>query len=58
MDQSTRAWDRPELTVIVRGRPEEAILAACKVEGGDGPTNTFHRCQQPCSNPCSDPTGS
>lgn len=25
-----RTWVKPELIVLVRGRPEEAVLAACK----------------------------
>jgi hypothetical protein len=27
-------WQKPELTVLARSRPEEAVLAACK--GGNG----------------------
>ena len=31
MDESTRrAWSKPELIVIVRGKPEEAVLTVCK----------------------------
>jgi hypothetical protein len=31
MNEATRrAWSRPELIVIVRGGPEEAVLTACK----------------------------
>jgi len=31
MDEPTRrAWSRPELIVLVRGGPEEAVLTACK----------------------------
>jgi len=26
----TRAWSKPELTVIVRGGAEESVLTACK----------------------------
>lgn len=25
-----RTWRKPELTVLVRGKPEEAVLVACK----------------------------
>jgi hypothetical protein len=28
-----RVWSRPELIVIVRGKPEEAVLWACKDNG-------------------------
>jgi hypothetical protein len=31
MDEPTRrAWSKPELIVLVRGKPEESVLAACK----------------------------
>ena len=34
MDEPTkRAWNRPELTVLVRGGAEEAVLVGCKVLG-------------------------
>jgi hypothetical protein len=40
MDEQTRkAWSRPELIVIVRSGPEEAVLAGCKTlqtfQGGE-----------------------
>jgi hypothetical protein len=28
-----KPWVRPELIVLVRGRPEEAVLTACKGHG-------------------------
>ena len=30
MNEPKEAWSRPELVVIVRGRPEEAVLEGCK----------------------------
>ena len=34
MDEPTRrAWSKPELIVLVRGKPEEAVLGACKTTG-------------------------
>jgi hypothetical protein len=37
MDESTRrAWTRPEMIVLVRGGPEEAVLTTCKNEAGGG----------------------
>lgn len=30
---SKKKWEKPKLIVLVKGRPEEAILAGCK--GGD-----------------------
>ena len=36
MDEPTRrAWSKPELIVLVRGKPEEAVLNACKAYGQD-----------------------
>jgi hypothetical protein len=37
MAGTTREWERPALVVLVRGKPEETVLAACKgaiVQGG------------------------
>ena len=35
MEQQTqkKEWKKPELIVLVRGKPEEAVLTACKVSG-------------------------
>jgi hypothetical protein len=27
---NTKSWDTPKLIVLVRGKPEEGVLAACK----------------------------
>ncbi len=37
-DSKKRPWQRPELVVLVRSRPEETVLAACKgaLTGGPG----------------------
>jgi len=32
-EPTRRAWSRPELIVLVRSRPEEAVLAVCKING-------------------------
>ena len=58
-----RAWSQPELIVIVRGRPEEAVLASCKGNGtGVSNGNYFGGCQfnipnvancVPCQSPIS-----
>jgi len=33
-----RAWSKPELIVLVRGKPEEAVLTGCKNDQvGGGP---------------------
>jgi len=48
MDEPTRsAWSRPELIVLVRSGPEEAIFSACKdgTHLGD-PENTNIGCRK------------
>ena len=43
MDEPTRrAWSRPELIVLVRSGPEEAVLTTCKVVGGVQADVTIH----------------
>ena len=32
---SRKEWSKPELTVLVRSNPEEAVLAVCKLPGGE-----------------------
>jgi hypothetical protein len=39
-----KTWSRPELIVLVKGKPEEAVLAACKTEGSSGPNVNFGAC--------------
>ena len=40
-----RAWSRPELIVLVRGRPEEAVLSGCKGNPDYVAANgTYSRC--------------
>jgi hypothetical protein len=31
MTESKKEWKKPELIVMVRSKPEEAVLGACKV---------------------------
>jgi hypothetical protein len=38
-------WQKPELTVLVRRRPEEAVLTACKVQGAAGPVKNHCKAQ-------------
>lgn len=50
-----KKWERPELIVLVRCRPEESVLTACK--GGGGWTHalkTAHECKygQWCAGEC------
>jgi hypothetical protein len=43
------AWFTPRLVVLSRGRPEEAVLAACKLAGSlsSGPYADYARCEGP-----------
>ncbi len=52
MDEPTkRAWSKPELIVVVRGGPEEAVLTACKDSIPTGPQNSANwGCSPPA--PC------
>ena len=43
-ESKARAWVRPELVVLVRTTPEEAVLAGCKWMGG-GPVTSVVGCQ-------------
>ena len=48
MEVKKSAWEPPELIVLVRSRPEEAVLIACKQGGQFGSTG---KCNDavPCS---------
>ena len=53
MDEPTkRAWCTPELIVLVRSGPEEAVLVACKADvGGYGSAlDGWHLCAYPQDN--------
>ena len=45
---SKKIWDKPELTVLARGRPEEAVLEVCKIwewgGGITGPNELHNQC--------------
>jgi len=46
MTTEKSAWQRPELIVLVRSRPEEAVLAGCKIPSANsGPSR--HNCKEP-----------
>ena len=35
--RNKKTWSKPELIVLVRGKPEEAVLGTCKIDaGGEG----------------------
>jgi hypothetical protein len=40
-------WERPELVVLVRGRPEESVLIACKTANRAGPEDGQAQCNLP-----------
>jgi hypothetical protein len=40
---SHKRWSKPELTVLVRNKPEEAMLTVCKLFIGAGPASS-ERC--------------
>ena len=33
---ASKPWQKPELTVLVRSKPEEAVLRSCKNDAGSG----------------------
>ena len=59
MDQSTqkKTWKTPELTILVRSKPEEAVLDACKNAAGGGPRTWDSGCMRDCV-ACDTPAGS
>jgi hypothetical protein len=59
--QAKKEWKTPELIVLVRSKPEEAVLTACKIGATYATINSvLAACQKTgsCSNPCSDTSGS
>ena len=45
-----KAWEKPRLLVLVRGRPEEVLITTCKyvAPGLSGPTMAYDGCWQVC----------
>jgi len=41
-------WEKPSLIVIVRSKPEEAVLTGCKIanEGSPDPTTNVTGCHE------------
>ena len=54
-----QAWEQPELVILVRGKPEEAILAGCKYVGaprGSGANTSRDNCYMtPAGRTCTAP---
>ena len=44
-DADKTPWRKPEITVLVRSRPEEAVLAGCKLSGRSGPPSAVAGCK-------------
>ena len=40
-----KIWDAPRLIVLVRNRPEEAVLSFCKAFHASGAQSGFNGCQ-------------
>jgi hypothetical protein len=53
MSEGKQVWQRPELVVLVRSRPEEAVLAGCKYLGVGGPGRpSVQACTHPSQGDC------
>ncbi len=59
MTDKKKTWTEPELIVIVRGKPEEAVLGVCKVTAESvNPVDYNSGCiEEPCT-VCSGSSGS
>jgi hypothetical protein len=44
METEKKQWTKPELIVLVRSKPEEAVLLACKYVGRGGPVSDVSEC--------------
>jgi hypothetical protein len=48
MNTIMKKWSMPQLIVLNRGKPEEYVLAVCKLNaGGGGPQIGVHGCHIP-----------
>ncbi len=45
-----KAWEKPQLVVLVRGKPEESVLVTCKKAGGFGAPSSPTICDN-CETP-------
>jgi len=39
-----KIWQKPKLIILSRGRPEESVLAGCKITTVGGPNNSKGKC--------------
>ena len=51
MTESKKEWVKPELIVLVRSNPAEAVLGVCKTLAGTGPDPFFQGCRNKAANP-------
>jgi len=40
-----KEWQKPQLLILTRGKPEEVILSACKGDVGSGPDDYQWACR-------------
>ena len=52
--QTKKIWSKPELIVLVRGKPEESVLSAGKINGQVGPAQQIVAACGRFSSPCID----
>jgi len=52
MTENKKEWVTPELIVLVRSNPEEAVLSGCKDSGLSGLHNTYFNCLETCIGAC------
>lgn len=45
-------WTTPELIVLVRSKPKEAVLTICKMIGGGGFSSAYNLCDETCGYRC------
>jgi hypothetical protein len=61
MTENKKEWVTPELIILVRSKPEEAVLGGCKVftETNYGASGIYATCSiTACLTPCTGITGS
>ena len=47
-----KKWEKPQLIVLVRSRPEESVLETCKTGFESGPGAGFAGCMQTAGSVC------
>ena len=53
-----RKWKRPELIVLIKGRPEENVLFHCKAGiNKDGPVHNASYCKEDINGTCTNCEG-